>query len=166
MLREIFSKNKNIVINSDIDGMLSGMILQKYFGCKVVGLSNSWDSVWIDPTYEQNNDDVLNSPVYIDLYVTNPKVICIEQHIIGYDNAHNRRLSALNTKINPNLMREGRTFINDYFHKYPFGTVHFLIALMEKEGIHVELPQLHSITTPKVLDYGLTVGALLSTKIH
>ena len=42
MLRELFEKNKNIVINSDIDGFLSGMILQKYFGCKVVGFSNSW----------------------------------------------------------------------------------------------------------------------------
>lgn len=161
MLREIFSKNKNIVINSDIDGMLSGMILQKYFGCKVVGFSNSWDCVWIEPTYEQATDDALNSPVYIDLYVTNPKVICIEQHIIGYDDAHNKRISDLNTKINPNIMRIGRTFSGDYFHKYPFGTVHFLIALMEKEGIHVELPLLHSVTTSKAFDYDLTVGDII-----
>ena len=148
-LRELFAKNKNIVINSDIDGMLSGMILQKYYGCKVVGFSNSWDCVWIDPQYENSTVDAINKPVYIDLYVTNPDVVCIEQHIIGYDDAHNKRIAALQTKINPNIMREGRTFSGDYFHKYPFGTVHFLIALMEKEGVHVQLPLLYSITSPK-----------------
>ena len=67
-LRELFAKNKNIVINSDIDGMLSGMILQKYYGCKVVGFSNSWDCVWIDPQYENSTVDAINKPVYIDLY--------------------------------------------------------------------------------------------------
>lgn len=160
-LRELFAKNKNIVINSDIDGMLSGMILQKYYGCKVVGFSNSWDCVWIDPQYEKSTTDAINKPVYIDLYVTNPDVVCIEQHIIGYDDAHNKRIAALQTKINPNIMREGRTFSGDYFHKYPFGTVHFLIALMEKEGVHVQLPLLHSITTPKAVKYDLTVGDIL-----
>ena len=160
-LRELFTKNKNIVINSDIDGMLSGMILQKYYGCKVVGFSNSWDCVWIDPQYENSTVDAINKPVYIDLYVTNPDVVCIEQHIIGYDDAHNKRIAALQTKINPNIMREGRTFSGDYFHKYPFGTVHFLIALMEKEGVHVQLPLLHSITSPKAVKYDLTVGDIL-----
>ena len=29
---------KQIVINSDIDGFLSGMILQEYYGCEIVGL--------------------------------------------------------------------------------------------------------------------------------
>ena len=147
MLRELFEQNPNIVINSDIDGMLSGMILQKYYGCKVVGFSNSWDCVWIDPQYENSTVDAINKPVYIDLYVTNPDVVCIEQHIIGYDDAHNKRIAALQTKINPNIMREGRTFSGDYFHKYPFGTVHFLIALMEKEGVHVQLPLLRSISS-------------------
>ena len=84
MLSEIFSKNKYIIINSDIDGFLSGMILQKYYGCQVVGFSNSWDRVWINKLYEELVDNPLTSPIYIDLYVANPDVICIEQHIIGY----------------------------------------------------------------------------------
>ena len=36
-VKELFEKNKNIIINTDIDGFLCGMILQKYYGCKVVG---------------------------------------------------------------------------------------------------------------------------------
>lgn len=47
MLKELFERNKNIVINTDIDGFLCGMILQKYYGCKVVGFSNSRETIWI-----------------------------------------------------------------------------------------------------------------------
>ena len=49
MLKELFSNNKNIIINTDIDGFLSGMILQKYYGCKIVGFSNSRETIWVTP---------------------------------------------------------------------------------------------------------------------
>ena len=64
MLKELFKRNKNIVINSDIDGFLCGMILQKYFGCKVVGFSDSRDTVWLIPEISD-----IDAPIYIDLYV-------------------------------------------------------------------------------------------------
>ena len=140
MLRELFEKNKNIVINTDIDGFLCGMVLQKYYGCKVVGFSNSRETVWLTPDIHD-----IDAPIYIDLYVARPNVICIEQHIIAYDRDHHEEIKAFGTKINPNLDRE-RTFVgdmqSDYYHKYPFGTIHYLIALMEREGISVELPNL------------------------
>ena len=161
MLKDLFSKRTDIIINTDIDGFLSGMILQKYFGCKVVGFSNSWDCVWIDPDFERTTSDALKDAIYIDLYVANPDVYCIDQHIIGYDDAHNARIASMQTKINPNIMRHGRSFKGDYFHKYPFGTVHFLIALMEREGIHVALPSLQSMSTPRTQTYQLTVGDIL-----
>ncbi len=160
-LKTLFEKNKNIIINTDIDGFLSGMILQKYYGCKVVGFSNSWDCVWIDPDYEKTTHNALLDAIYIDLFVVDPSVVCIEQHIIGYDEQHNKRIAASQTKINPNLMRSNRTFTGDYFHKYPFGTVHFLIALMEHEGIKVELPALESIASPIASKYNLKVGDIL-----
>lgn len=143
MLKELFEKNKNIVINTDIDGFLCGMILQKYYGCRVVGFSNSRETVWLIPEIED-----INKPIYIDLYVANPTVTCIEQHIIAYDKDHHNEICSFGTKINPNLDRK-RTFVgdmeSDYYHKYPFGTVHYLIALMAKEGIHVELPDLTKV---------------------
>lgn len=105
--------------------------------------------------------DAIYTPVYIDLYVNNPDVICIDQHIIGYDETHNQRLAALQTKINPNLMRKDRTFRGNYFHKYPFGTVHFLIALLEREGMQVELPMLGSSTGSAASQYNLAIGDIL-----
>lgn len=140
MLKEIFEANKNIVINSDIDGFLCGMILQKYYNCKVIGFSNSRETIWLT-----NDIQDIDSPVYIDLYVSRPKVICIEQHIIAYDKEHHNEIVSYGTKLNPNLERK-RTFVGDlegdYYHKYPFGTVHYLMAKMSKEGIKVELPDL------------------------
>ena len=143
MLKEIFEKNKDIVINSDIDGFLCGMILQKYYGCKVVGFSNSHETVWLAPEVAD-----IDAPVYIDLYVARPQVVCIEQHIIAYDKNHHDEIMLFGTKLNPNLERK-RTFKGDmgstYFYKYPFGTVHYLMTLMAREGITVELPDLAAI---------------------
>ena len=140
MLKELFQKNKDIIINTDIDGFLSGMILQKYYGCKVVGFSNSRETIWVSPEVKSIYD-----PIYIDLYVNRPDVICIEQHIIAYDKYHHDKIVRMGNKINPNMYRK-RTFVgdleSDYYHKYPFGTVHFLISLMAKEGIDVELGDL------------------------
>lgn len=141
MLKEIFSKNRDIIVNTDIDGFLCGLFLQKYFDCRIVGFSNSKKEIWIIPEIPSIYD-----PVYIDLYVVNPRVVCIEQHIIAKDDAHLNKIKALGTKINPNLDRN-RTFEGDYYHKYPFGTIHYLLAQMEKEGINVALPDLQKIVS-------------------
>ena len=156
-LKEVFEKNKNIIINTDIDGFLCGAILQKYFDCKIVGFSNSRETIWVSPEIED-----IYQPVYIDLYVNRPDVTCIEQHIIAFNREHHNRILSYGTKINPNLDRQ-RTFVgdmqSDYYHKYPFGTVHYLIALMAKEGIQVELPELSQEYTYK--DATCTVGHVI-----
>lgn len=142
-LRELFSTNPNIVINSDVDGMLCGMVLQKYFDCRVVGFSNSKEYVWLIPEIQD-----IDEPVYVDLFVARPRVICIEQHIISYNGEHHQQIINYGTKINPNLERN-RTFLGDmgveYKYKYPFATFHYILNLMEREGISVELPDLNEI---------------------
>lgn len=149
MLQELFNKNKNIVINTDIDGFLCGMVLQKYYGCKVAGFSNSRETIWVTPDIAD-----IDQPVYIDLYVARKDVVCIDQHIIAYDKSHHDEIASFGTKTNPNLDRK-RTFVGDmegdYFHKYPFGTVHYLMVLMAQEGINVDLPDLsreNVVSTP------------------
>lgn len=157
MLRELFARNKNIIVNTDIDGFLCGAILQKYYGCRIVGFSNSRETIWVSPEI----DDIYK-PCYIDLYVNRPDVVCIEQHIISFNARHHKRILGYGTKINPNLER-GRTFVgdmqSDYYHKYPFGTVHYLMALMAREGVQVELPALGRTHTYK--GASCTVGHLI-----
>lgn len=78
MLKELFDRNKDIAINYDIDGFLCGMILQKYYNCKIVGFNDGRDKIWL---IQEITD--IDSPIYIYLYVTRPNVICIEQRIIA-----------------------------------------------------------------------------------
>ena len=145
MLKELFNTNKEIIINTDIDGFLSGMILQKYYGCKIVGFSNSRETIWVVPEVSS-----IYEPIYIDLYVNRPDVVCIEQHIIAYNKAHHDKIKSSLTKFNPNLERQ-RTFVgdmnSDYYHKYPFGTVHYLMSLMAKEGVMVDFGNLSTMQT-------------------
>ena len=156
MLKELFSKNPNIIINTDIDGFLCGMILQTYMGCKIVGFSNSKSEVWVAPEISD-----IYKPIYIDLFVNRPDVYCIEQHIIGIDESHNAKIRSYGTKINPNLERVGRTFLDDYYHKYPFATVHYLIAKLAAEGIQVKLPCLHEVAYTNDLDYEMQLGHII-----
>lgn len=151
-LKELFETNKNIVINTDIDGILSGLILVKSLGCKIVGFTNSKQYVWLN----EENDD-LYANVYVDMFVTDDRAICVDQHIVALDEEHQRKIHRTGTKYSPQI--EGEKAFNsiDYSNKYPFGAVHYIIAKLESEGIEVELPPLD---TP-IPGYNLKFGDLI-----
>ena len=166
-LSDFFSnaKTRKIVINSDIDGFLSGMILQEYYDCEIVGFSNSKESIWLSTDITS-----LRTPIYIDIFVRYPEVYCIDQHIIAFDNKHIDKILAYGTKLNPNIDVSRRTFSGDlgadadYYHKYPFGTVHYLIALMKQDGIDVKINDLSTVYTVTGVDskaYSVTPGQLV-----
>ena len=160
-LSEFFekAKTKDIVINTDIDGFLCGMILQKYYDCRVVGFSNSDDAIWLIPEIES-----IYKPVYIDIFVNKPEVFCIDQHIVAYDKSYLKRIVAWGSKMNPNLDLIEKTYTDDYYHKYPFGTVHYLIALMKLDGIDVAFNDLKKGYIVKGIDkkkYDITPGQVI-----
>ncbi|WP_285269214.1 hypothetical protein [Kaistella rhinocerotis] len=127
--------NKKIIINSDIDGVLSGLILQEYLDCEVVGFCNSDNKLWI---LEDEISDYRQF-VFIDMFVNNKNITCIDQHIVSFNESHNEELSSYGNKINPNIIR-GRYFVpnNSYYSKYPFGTVHFIIADLERNNFDLK----------------------------
>ncbi len=139
-------KNKPIVINTDLDGMISGLLLKKYLGCEIVGFSNSAEKIWLQTDFSD-----FKNVCFVDMFVANPDIICIDQHIISVDKKHHQILKNNPNKINPNLLNS-RFFLpdNSYYYKYPFGTVHFIIALLEKKGFDLSginlLKKLHNIT--------------------
>lgn len=125
-------RNKPIIINSDLDGIFSGLLLKKYLNCKVVGFTNSDEFVWFNESLNIAYSDVC----FVDIFMSNPDVISIDQHIIAVNNEHLEKLSQNSNKINPNLLNPRFHIPNSsYRKKYPFGTVHFIIALLEKERI-------------------------------
>lgn len=145
-------KNNKIIINTDIDGVLSGLLLKHYCDCEIVGFSNSANKVWINPKKINSIYDA----VYIDMFVADPSVVCIDQHIIGQHAAHNQHIAMNSNKINPNLLlNRSHTPTATYRNKYALGTVHFIISLLEKAGVEVKL-DLEKVVTP-----GITLADLI-----
>lgn len=135
-LKELFAEHPQIIINSDLDGIASGLLLKQYYDVDIVGFSNSRDKIWVTPDVRD-----FTRPVYIDIFVANKQLVCIDQHIIAADAEHLEALRQNPNKINPNFTL-GRTFLDSYCSKYPFGTLHYLIARMLGEGVDVRLPVL------------------------
>lgn len=131
---EFFKTETGIVLNSDLDGILSGLILANYLELEIAGFSNSLDKIWLNP-HIQNN---IFAGTYVDLYISDSRVKCVDQHVIGTNREHNSRISEYGTKLNPNVIRS-RTHIpiSAYTAKYPFGTVHFIIAFLERNNISI-----------------------------
>lgn len=126
--------NNNLIINTDIDGIISGLLLSNFCDCKVVGFSNSLDKVWLDVSKCSSIYD----GVYVDMYVPNENTITIDQHIIAVNNIHLKMISQNSNKINPNIYNP-RFFlpIDSYKRKYPFGACHFITATLLREGVDV-----------------------------
>ena len=153
MLKELFKERKTIIINTDIDGILSGVLLVKYLDCRIVGFTNSKDKVWLGDDY-----DDLFGHVFVDMFVTNDEAICIDQHVVAVNEEHQNRIIATGTKYSPQI-DGNRIFTPDGFkYKYPFGTTQYLIAQLESEGISVEFPSLTEVIPNSD---GVTIGDLI-----
>ena len=140
-------RNNKIIINTDLDGIFSALILHHYLNCEVAGFCNSAEKVWID----RSKINSIYEGVYIDMFVPRADVVCIDQHIIAVDEEHYRSIRSLGTKYNPNLDRPRfHTPSTSYYLKYPFGTVHYIIACLERNGIDIDL-QLDHLIQPNLL---------------
>jgi hypothetical protein len=127
-------KNKPILINTDLDGIMSGLLLQKYMNCKVVGFTNSAEAIWLHNDFTDFED-----VCFVDMFVADPEIICIDQHIVSVNEKHYQKLKNNKKKINPNLINPRFLLpTSSYKLKYPFGTVHFIIALLEKMDIKMD----------------------------
>ncbi len=115
---------------------MSGLLLQRFAGCEIVGFSNSDNTVWIN----QNRINSIYDAVYIDMFVADPRVVCIDQHIVSCDDFHWGKINTNPNKINPNItLSRHHTPMKSYRTRYPLGVLHFIIALLEKEGIQLDL---------------------------
>ena len=98
------------------------------------------DTIWFDPKSIKNIKEV----IFLDIYVANSSLKCIDQHIISKDLIHNKEQSLDNNKLNPNLQRiryasSDSSDNRAYAWKYPFGTVHYVIACLEALGYTISI---------------------------
>ena len=85
-LTKIFvnGKGKKCIINADLDGLLSGMILQHFLKWDIVGFSSCSgkedDDLWLF-----NKDEDISKCVFVDLPVCLEEYATIDQHFVNYD---------------------------------------------------------------------------------
>jgi len=155
MIIEKLRKNNKVIVNTDLDGIFSALILHHYLNTEIAGFCNSAETVWVDASKINSIYD----GVYIDMFVPRKDVVCIDQHIIAIDEEHCRAISMLGTKFNPNLDHPRfHTPSTSYYLKYPFGTVHYIIACMERNGIDINL-QLDTLIQPNLFFQDLLLRA-------
>lgn len=137
-LEPLITQARPCIINADLDGVLSGMLLQNNAGWRVVGFSNcagaTSDDLWLADSVT-NLEDV----VFVDLPVVVRDVYVIDQHFLAFTEEDVKRALGDVRKANPNILR-GRHFSGGgvgagYIAKYPFGTVHFVLAGLERLGL-------------------------------
>lgn len=137
-VKNIFKPNRKCIINTDLDGLLSGMILQHFLNWEIVGFSccngKTTDDLWLkDPKID------LKDCVFVDLPVCMKEYTVIDQHFVAFEEDCVKEYIENNNKINPNIIRKkvfkDKAGKNHYTEKYPFGTVHFVIAVLENIGI-------------------------------
>ncbi len=136
-IRNLFQENKKCIVNADLDGILSGMLLQRFLNWRVVGYSSCCgkpdDELWLFDTKEKIKDCI-----FVDLPVWVNDISTIDQHFVAFEKESVDDYFKKRNKINPNTIR-GRVFKTnngrcEYTGKYPFGTVHFVLAVLENLG--------------------------------
>ena len=128
------NRNVKCVINTDLDGFLSGLLLHHFLDWEIVGFCNSRDTMWLD----QSKVTDLREIVFVDMFVSHSEIKSIDQHIVATDYEHCQSLSQNKNKLNPNIIRNRVFFGSSYYRKYPFGTFHFLVSELERQGIDVK----------------------------
>ena len=137
-ISSLFRRNKKCIVNADLDGVLSGMLLQEFLDWEIVGYSSCCgrpnDEVWI-----KSNINSFIDCIFVDLPVYLPEISVIDQHFVAFEKDSIDEYNKNGNKVNPNIIRE-RVFKdengqNQYTGKYPFGTVHFVLAVLENLGI-------------------------------
>lgn len=133
IISNLFVKNRKCVINTDLDGLLSGMLLQKFLNWEIVGYSSCCgkkdDNLWL-----KNDCNDIDNYVFVDLPVATKGLATIDQHFVAFDEDSIIRYNNCGNKINPNIICSRFFTNNDYTKKYPFGTVHFVLATLERLG--------------------------------
>lgn len=145
-IQNLLIENQKCIINTDIDGILTGLMLQNHLNWEAVGFCDSKDTIWIKPGLIEKIEDV----IFLDIYVAHPNLKCIDQHIVAKDSNHGLHLANNPNKQNPNLERLRYASPNArdksaYAWKYPFGTVHYIIACLEALGHNISVNRDDSI---------------------
>lgn len=168
----IFSTKQKCIVNTDLDGILAGIILHNFLQWEIVGFSSCAgspeDEIWLK---DKNID--LKECIFVDLPVAQKNISAIDQHFVALNNDSIERYNDCKNKLNPNILRN-RCYINkngknDYISKYPFGTFHFIIACLERKKLippHYNFNLYHKIENFDLADLILRADRVIGNTYH
>jgi len=131
-----------MVLGDDLDSIMCAVLMHHLLGWHVVGFYVDYSKVWYAEDLRISN---LADAIWLDLDISREEIRSIGHHILRAD--ANDRLPALRQSLNPNLLRgvtsrAGTGRAGDHGencpcggltfpHKYPLGTIHFLLWLYD-----------------------------------
>lgn len=125
------SKNiSGMIIGNDLDALLSACLLKSLFGWDIIGIYD-YQTLWFDSKYSKDEFiDNLKSENYlaVDLDIYRNYLSSIGHHILSIQK--DDVLPQHKNSINPNLMFN--ITHQNFKQKYPMGTVHFLMCLLNE----------------------------------
>ncbi len=134
----IVSKEESCVISPDCDGLLGALFMSQHLNWKVKGL---YDGKVL--LIEKNTDP--SSVVYLDVEMYRKNIRSVGQHmLLPNKNEIPENWDNFKNCISANNLR-GFDAKNDFQNKYPFGTIHLLIAIV---GSAMQLEKSPSIVAP------------------
>jgi hypothetical protein len=111
-------RQRRMIIGNDLDALLSAQFLQHTLGWSITGFYN-YTTLYVDPAVDPREC------VWVDLDIADPACCSIGHHILRP--APTDRIPGHRLSVNPNLLRGIDQ--TDFIHKYPLGTIHFLLWL-------------------------------------
>ncbi len=131
----LFDRNTPLVLSPDSDGLLCGLVLTNLYGMKVQGFYDG-KVLALHPglTFSQCG--------FVDIELNRKVVGSFGHHMVTYNKSPRFREQYADCYhfqncLQPNEYRQLDANA-DFQKKYPFGTIHLLLALIEKRG---ELPK-------------------------
>lgn len=119
----IIERDQNCILSPDSDGLLCGLLMSHYLGWRIRGF---YDGKIL--AVEQGINP--QGCVFLDMEIFRPNIRSVGQHMVMYDKAAlPPNWSNFNNSIAANNLRN-YDFKNDFKIKYPFGTIHLLLAIL------------------------------------
>jgi len=123
----VTARDRYCILSPDSDGFLSGLLVTNFLNWEVAGF---YDGKILISKRGVN----LNECVFLDMEINRPGVGSIGNHLIEYNRSlvvNNRNFDAC---LQPNMLR-GFDGKNAFQRKYPFGTIHLLLSILQGAGV-------------------------------
>lgn len=129
----IAQKDQQMILSPDCDGFLCGLLLSTYLNWKVVGYYDGKIAILKKGTKTKKC-------VFLDMDIFRKNIRSIGHHMVLYNkNSVPPNWNNYSNCIQLNNLRNF-DYRHDFQRKYPFGTIHFLLGLLQSQNIIKSLP--------------------------